>query len=93
MVPFGVSNIVRHPYKKDPKRDPNIENYPSGFVRWDLACAGKHTTYTYTSSPTWGLGGGGGRHAEGVQVPVLLGVLRVWVQVLGLRYTSSHAEV
>ena len=20
--------VVRHPYKKDPKRDPNLENYP-----------------------------------------------------------------
>ena len=23
-----VPNIVRHPYKKDPKRDPNLDNYP-----------------------------------------------------------------
>ena len=27
-VPFEVPNIVRHPYKKDPKRDPSSENYP-----------------------------------------------------------------
>ena len=29
-VPFQVPNIVRHPYKKDPERDPNSENYPNG---------------------------------------------------------------
>ena len=23
-----VPNIVRHPYEKDPKSDPNLENYP-----------------------------------------------------------------
>ena len=23
-------NLVRHPYKKDPERDPNLENYPFG---------------------------------------------------------------
>ena len=27
---FGVPNIVRLPYKKDPQRDPNLENYPPG---------------------------------------------------------------
>ena len=25
---FGIPIIVRHPYKKDPKRDPTLENYP-----------------------------------------------------------------
>ena len=24
---FYVPNIVRHPYKKDPQRDPNLENH------------------------------------------------------------------
>ena len=28
--PFWVPNIIRHPYKEDPKRDPNLENYPYG---------------------------------------------------------------
>ena len=35
-VPFSVPIIVRHPYKKDPERDPNLENYPyegSGMFR------------------------------------------------------------
>ena len=27
-VPFWVPNIVRHPYKQDPKRDPKLENHP-----------------------------------------------------------------
>ena len=27
-VPFWVRTIARHPYKKDPKRDINLENYP-----------------------------------------------------------------
>ena len=27
-VPFGVPSRVRHPYKKDPEREPNLENYP-----------------------------------------------------------------
>ena len=27
--PFCVPSIVRHPYKKDPKRDPTLENCPS----------------------------------------------------------------
>ena len=27
-VRFQVPNIVRYPYKKDPKRDPSLENYP-----------------------------------------------------------------
>ena len=27
-VPFEVPSIVRHPYKRDPKRDHNLENYP-----------------------------------------------------------------
>ena len=27
-VPFYDPNIVRHPYKKDPKMDPNLESYP-----------------------------------------------------------------
>ena len=26
--PSQVPKIVRHPSKKDPKRDPNLENYP-----------------------------------------------------------------
>ena len=26
-VPF-VPEIVRHPFEEDPKRDPNLENYP-----------------------------------------------------------------
>ena len=26
--PFLVQNLVRRPYKRDPKRDPNLENYP-----------------------------------------------------------------
>ena len=30
-VLFSVPNILRHPYKKDPKRDPNFENYPYRF--------------------------------------------------------------
>ena len=28
-VPFWVHNIVRHPYKKGPQRDPNLESYPN----------------------------------------------------------------
>ena len=28
---FGVPNIVRHPYRKDPRRDPTLENYPHTF--------------------------------------------------------------
>ena len=28
MVPFQVPNMIRHPYKKDPQRDPTLENYP-----------------------------------------------------------------
>ena len=27
-VVFWVPNKVRHPYKTDPKWDPNLENYP-----------------------------------------------------------------
>ena len=27
---FGVPTIVRHLYGKDPKRDPDLENYPYG---------------------------------------------------------------
>ena len=30
--PFQVPNIVGHPYNKDPKRDPNLENYPEDSV-------------------------------------------------------------
>ena len=30
--PFGVPTLVRHASKEDPKRDPNLENYPR-FVR------------------------------------------------------------
>ena len=26
-VPFEVPSIVRHPCRKDPTRDPNLENY------------------------------------------------------------------
>ena len=26
--PFSAPNIVRHPYNKDPTRDPTLENYP-----------------------------------------------------------------
>ena len=33
MVPFEVSKIVRHPYKKDTRREPNLENYPLGSMR------------------------------------------------------------
>ena len=29
-VPIWVPNIVRQPYNKDPKRDPNLDNYPYG---------------------------------------------------------------
>ena len=27
MTPFRVPNMVRHPFNKDPQRDPNLENY------------------------------------------------------------------
>ena len=30
-VPFWVHSMLRHPYKKDPKRDPNLENYTHGY--------------------------------------------------------------
>ena len=30
--PFSVPHLVRHPYKKDPKRDPNLEKHPNGFA-------------------------------------------------------------
>ena len=33
MVPFWVPNIVRHPYEKESKMDPNLENCPSQFGR------------------------------------------------------------
>ena len=26
--PFWIPNVVRHPYKMDPKRDRSLENYP-----------------------------------------------------------------
>ena len=38
-VAVWVPNIVRHPYKKDPKRDPNVENYPCAEFTSPLACA------------------------------------------------------
>ena len=25
---WGSPNIIRHPFKEDPKRDPSLENYP-----------------------------------------------------------------
>ena len=37
--PFLGPNIVRHPYKKDPKRDPNLENYPYVYHTYSLHCS------------------------------------------------------
>ena len=28
VVPLCVPDLARHPYEKDPERDPNLENYP-----------------------------------------------------------------
>ena len=33
---LGPPNIVRHPYNRDPKRDPNLENYPHSAVNGPL---------------------------------------------------------